>query len=326
MIKRIATIIIIILTFSILGYSQNRKITYVSDDNSSGYLQVHVMDENGDNKRQVSDMSTDCYFPKWSPDGTKIVFYTEDGRIFYIDKADTENPDDPYYIFGGEHPSYSNDGEWVIFNSDYEGVLTIYAMQPSDDEPLIVSVIGYSNQQKLSQDGSKIVFSSFYEGSKKVMLIDLEDTTDNNLYQISSNEDANLLPDISSDNMMITWSRFNNNLQGTVYLYKEGDETALTKGIESSNAPKFSPDDSKIAFLSISGTSVKLYTMNIDGSERKQHSIKGGNVGNYIWIDDEHILYDAEDGTRYQIGIININSEKSEILTGGSSGMHPDIN
>ena len=184
-------------------------------------------------------------------------------------------------------------------------------MQPSDDEPLIVSVIGYSNQQKLSQDGS---------------MIDLEDTTDNNLYQISSNEDANLLPDISSDNMMITWSRFNNNLQGTVYLYKDGNETPLTKGIDSSNAPKFSPDDSKIAFLSISGTSVKLYSMDIDGSERKQHSIKGGNVGNYTWIDDEHILYDSEDGSRYQIGIININSEKSEILTGGSFGMHPDIN
>jgi tricorn protease-like protein len=169
------------------------------------------------------------------------------------------------------------------------------------------------------------VFSCFYQGGKDVILIDFDDTTENNTYQISNNNNANLLPDISSDNMMIVFASFNNNLQGTIHIYKDGKETALTKGIESANRPKFSPDDSKIAFLSISGSNVDLYTMNTDGSDRQKYDVKGGNAGTYTWIDKDRILYDAENGNNYVIGILNIKTGKSELLTEKGSSLHPDI-
>jgi Tol biopolymer transport system component len=163
------------------------------------------------------------------------------------------------------------------------------------------------------------------QGGKDVMLIDLDDTTENNVYQISSNDNANLLPDISSDNQMIVWSSFNNNLQGTIHIYKGGKEIAISKGIESANRPKFSSDDKKIAFVAIGETKTKLYTMDIDGSGRKSYDIKGGSVANYMWIDSERILYDAEDGKNYDVGILYISTGKSELLTGQGSSMHPDI-
>jgi len=323
--KKVIILFLMILLGGNYLFSQSKKIAYVSDKNSSGYYQVFIMNEDGSEQKQLTDMSTDCFFPKFSPDGSKIAFNTEDGRIFQIENINTEKPGDPKFIFGGTHPSYSSDGEAIIFNSDYEGVLTIYAMAPEDEEPVIISTLGYSNQQVLSRDGSKIVFSAFYQKGKDVMLIDLDDSTDNNLYKISNNDNANLLPDISSDNMMIVWSSFNNNLQGTIHIYKDGNEKALSKGIESANRPRFSPDNSKIAFLSISDTKVKLYTMNIDGSSRQSYDVKGGNIANYIWMDNDKILYDAENGKNYDIGIINISSGKSELLTGSGSSMHPDI-
>jgi Tol biopolymer transport system component len=270
-------------------------------------------------------MSTDCFFPKWSPDGSKIVFNTEDGRIFFINNVNTETPDEPYFVFGGEHPTFGSDGETIIFNSDYEGVLTIYAMSYNESEPIIISNLGYSNQQILSRDGSKIVFSSFMQAGKDIMLIDLDDTTENNVYQISHNDHANLLPDISSDNLMIVWSAFNNNLQGTIMLYSDGKEKPISKGIESANRPKFSPDDSKISFVAIGETKVKFYTMGLDGSNKKSYDIKGGNVANYMWIDNDRILYDAEDGKNYDVGILSVSTGKSELLTGKGSSMHPDI-
>jgi Tol biopolymer transport system component len=283
------------------------------------------MDEDGSDQKQITDMSTDCFFPKWSPDGTKIVFYTEDGRIFFIDKVDTDKPDDPYFVFGGEHPSFGTDGETIVFNSDFEGILTIYAMMYNESEPIIVSNIGYSNQQVLSRDGSKIVFSSFYETGKDVMLIDLDDTTENNFYKISNNDNANLLPDISSDNLMIVWASFNNNLQGSIHLYKDGKESTIFKTSESANRPRFSPDDSKIAFVTIGETKIGFSIMNNDGSNKKNYDLKGGNVANFIWIDTDRILYDAEDGKNYNIGILDISTGKSTLLTGKGSSMHPDI-
>jgi len=48
-------------------------------------------------------------------------------------------------------------------------------------------------------------------------------------------------------------------------------------------------------------------------------------VGNYMWIDKERILYDAENGKNYDVGILNIKTGKSELLTDKSSNMHPDI-
>lgn len=317
-------LLIIIVLLKSAEAQTSRKIAYVSDDNTSGVFQVFTMDENGENKKQISSMSTDCFFPRWSPDGSKIAFNTDDSRIFVIDNANSETPDDPRYLFSGEHPSYSMDGEFIVFNSDFEGVLTIYAMEQYTSEPFIISSLGYSNQQVLSKDGSKIVFSSFYNGGKEIILIDLDDTTENNLYKISDNNNANLLPDISSDNMLVIWASFNQNLQGTIHIYKAAKETALTKGIESANLPKFSPDDSKIGFVSISGSSVKLYTMNTDGSNKQSYNVNGGSVANYRWMDDERILYDAEDGNHYTVGILNIKSGKSEALTGKGSSMHPD--
>jgi Tol biopolymer transport system component len=189
----------------------------------------------------------------------------------------------------------------------------------------MVSYFGYSNQQVISRDGSKIVFSCFYEEGKDIILIDFDDNSNNNVYKISNNNNAKLRPDISSDNMMIVFASFNNNLEGTIHIYKDGKETALTKELESTDRPKFSPDDSKIAFVSVVGSTVKLYTMNIDGSDKQKYDVKGGNVGNYTWIDKERILYDAEDGKKYDVGILNIKTGKSELLTDKGSNMHPDI-
>jgi Tol biopolymer transport system component len=163
------------------------------------------------------------------------------------------------------------------------------------------------------------------QGGKDVMLIDLDDTTENNVYQISNNDNANLLPDISSDNQMIVWSSFNNNLQGTIHIYKGGKESAISKGIVSSNRPKFSPDDKKIAFVEIGETKTKFHSMDLDGGTRKSYDIKGGSVANFMWIDSERILYDAEDGKNYDVGILNISTGKSELLTNKGSSMHPDI-
>ncbi|MFA5405718.1 MAG: hypothetical protein WC358_12370 [Ignavibacteria bacterium] len=303
-----------------------KKIVYSSDDTKSNYLQIFTMNEDGSNKKQITDLPANCSKPKWSPDGTKIVFHTDDDRIFLIVNADTETPEEPIFIFGGSNPSFVTDGEQIIFNSDHDGALSIYIIDPAEGEAYLISTIGYSNQQILSKSGKYIVYSAFYDDNKCIMMTDLEDTTDENTIQISLNKDANLVPDISSDANMVVYAGFNNQLNGTIYLFDNGKETPLTKGITSCNVPRFSPDDKKIAFLSIGTNTVKLYVMNLDGSNKEALNTKGGNIGTYKWIDSERIIYDAENGKDYQIGIINISTGKNTMLTSQRNNLHPDIN
>lgn len=323
--KLLGVLVFIFFTLNSIFAQFQFKVAYSSDKTNSNYFQIFTMNEDGSGKKQITDLPANCSKPKWSPDGTKIVFQTDDDRIFMIVNADTDTPEEPIFIFGGSNPSFAADCEQIIFNSDHDGVLSIYIIDPAEGEAYLISTIGYSNQQVLSKSGKYLIFSAFYEGSKCIMMTDLEDTTDDNTIQINVNENANLLPDLSSDANMVVYAGFNNQLNGTIYLFDNGKETALTKGITSCNLPKFSPNDKKIAFLSIGTNTVELYTMNLDGSNKEKLATKGGNVGSYRWMDNERIIYDAENGNEYQVGIVNINTGKSSLITTEGNNLQPDI-
>jgi Tol biopolymer transport system component len=319
------SVILFFIIFNIANSQTSNKIVYSSDNTKSNYLQIFTMNKDGSEKKQITDLPANCLHPRWSSDGTKIVFQTDDDRIFLIVNADTDTPEEPLFIFGGSNPSFAGDDEQIIFNSDHDGALSIYIIDPAEGEAYLISTIGYSNQQTLSKDGKYLVYSAFYDGSKCIMLTDLEDTTDESTFQINVNDNANLVPDISSDANMIVYAGFNNQLNGTIYIFNNGKEYALTKGITSCNLPKFSPDDGKIAFLSIGTNTVKLYTMGIDGSNKELINNKDGNIGTYKWIDNEQIVYDSENGTDYQIGVINVNTGKCTMLTSEGNNLHPDV-
>jgi Tol biopolymer transport system component len=324
--NKIITIATIIFIFFNIAYSQSgKKIVYCSDNTKSNYLQIFTMNDDGSNKKQITNLPANCSKPRWSSDGTKIVFQTDDDRIFLIVNADTESPEEPLFIFGGSNPSFTADGEQIIFNSDHDGALSIYIIDPAEGEAYLISTIGYSNQQVLSKNGKYLVYSAFYEGSKCIMMTDLDDTTDDNTIQINVNDNANLLPDISSDANMVVYAGFNMQLNGTIYIFDNGKEYALTKGITSCNSPKFSPDDKKIAFLSIGTNAVKLYTMNLDGNSKEALNTKGGNIGTYRWVDNDRIIYDAENGNDYQIGIVQLSTGKCTLLTTQGNNLNPDV-
>jgi Tol biopolymer transport system component len=324
MTKTLISIVIIFLITLFSFCSSYAKIAYTCDDTKSGYYQIFTMDDDGGNKLQITNIEANCSHPKWSPDGTKIVFQTDDDRIFLINNMDAETPDAPVFVFGGSNPTFTSDSYYIIFNSDHDGVLTIYLIDPEEGEPYIISTLGYSNQQVLSKDGKKLIFSAFYQDNKSVMMVDLEDTTDDNTFKISSNDNANLVPDVNFDGSIIVYASFNNQLNGTIIININGKETALTKGITSSNQPKLSPDEKKIAFVVINNTTVKLYTMNLDGTDKQALSTSGGNIGYFTWMDSGNIIYDAEDGKGYSVGIFNINSGKNSLIAKEGNCLHPD--
>lgn len=308
-------------------FAQNRKIVYSSNQVPSEFLQIFIMNEDGSDKQQLTDLQENCFKPKFSPDGKQIVFYTDRGTIYLIRNINTATPSSaPFYLWNGYYPSFLPDGNQVMFNYEQDGVLSIFAIDTASfgAEPMMMSDGSYSNMQVLTADGNKLVFSAFSGESKSIMMADLNDTTDNYISQVSLNKEANLEPDITSDGSKIVYASFDSNLKGAIRIYENGKETVLTKGIESSNVPRFSPDGKKIAFAVIGNNDVSLYVMNSDGSNKKEMSIPG-NLGTFQWIDNNRIVFDSGSDTKTGIGIADITSGSSNIIASGGFNIHPSV-
>jgi Tol biopolymer transport system component len=324
--KSIFAIALILFVFNFAQAQVNTKVVYSSNKSTNSFSQIFVMDADGSNKKQLTELENNCYYPRFSPNGRSIVFYTDKEDIYYIRDYDSVDTYPLKYIFSGIYPMFSPGEEYIVFDSEFEGALSIYYIEIDGLDPDIISSGSYSNQQVFSGDGLKIVYSSFSDdGSKCIYYVDFGDTNEIEVEQISKNKNSNLEPDVNYDGSIITYASFDNNLKGTIYMNIDRKETTITKGA-SWNQPRLSPDESKVACIKITDDEkTKLYVMDLDGSNKKELSIKGGNVGTFRWVDSERIIYDAENGTTSVVGIIDITTDKPTLLASDGINIQPDI-
>ena len=106
------------------------KIAFASS--RSGSRQLYVMDSDGSEVQQITDLNNMGGRSTWSPDGTKLAFYRgpEGDRNIYVVNADGSNV--TRLTGGGDNlgPSWSPDGNWIAFTSFRDGNNEIYIIHP----------------------------------------------------------------------------------------------------------------------------------------------------------------------------------------------------
>jgi TolB protein len=316
-IKTIAVIKLVLCTclalFSTYSYSQDssafkrsKRVTNVVDSypmlspdgkrisfqsNRTGDWEIFVMNTDGSNLLQLTQVAGFDGGPVWSPDGKKIVFPSErdgDPEIYVMD-ADGSNQKRLTTTPGDDsHPHWYPDGSRIIFNS-------------ARTSPDIKAPWGMQWHE---------VFSMKIDGS--------------DVKQVSSFKTVSTYPSVSPDGKKIAFRRvidgpaFNwdlssnaNNRNSEVFVMDTHGKNAvnLSQSPAFDGWPCWSPDSKRICFSSNRNGPAnvgQLYVVAVDGSGLQKVFDFHGSLTQPAWSKDGKSIYayQAFEGPDYEFGNI----------------------
>jgi Tol biopolymer transport system component len=301
---------------------RNPLITFSSDATPNDKQQIFIMDSNGDQVKEVCFKDLDCYSPRFSPDGRKIVFCATNvvsDFIYMVDLDDSSTFTFPKFVDGGNDPVFSPDGKYLLYRSEKNDNNAIYILDIAEDKSFPISDGSLSTHAEFSPDGNRIIYSSSLNGNFDLVVLDLNDTTDNAQKIIADSKDAELYGTFSPNGKMVAYSAFNIYYKGTVHVCDADGKNniSISKGMGSSYNPKFAPDGSKLAFVSDKTGNFEIYVCGTDGSNLRRLTSKKGNTIEFDWSSDSRkIVFESVNESVSSINVIDIDTGESENLTG----------
>ncbi len=232
-------------------------------------LTTHLWRVNSDGTTKVDLNCGNCKGPVWSPDGTTILYSLVQGSSWKIYRMDADGSNQ---VWLGQHYGYS----------------AVY-----------------------SPDGSKIAYGDDSDGDGEIFVMDADG---NHVVQLTNNDvNEGGLIQWSPDGQRILFSAFTynpgNSISSLVIINADGsNRKTITPSGVSDSEPSWSPDGSRIAFVSDSSAGHDLFTVQPDGKNRKQLTTSGG-ANDPDW---------SPDGTK--IVYVNNQGENHEIRSLGADG------
>jgi Tol biopolymer transport system component len=190
--------------------------------------------------------------PAWSPDGQKIVFESR-GDLYIINAGGSQrrkvSPSDPT-VFGLGQPAWSPDGTKLAAHADFASCGACY------NNGIVV----------MNVDGT--VLFRIGEGARSSGALDPAWSPDGRIAYVKFTPSA---PAFERD----------------IYVTNDdGSVTNLTKTLGENRGPAWSPDGTKIAFLSNRTGVFDLYVMNADGSGVTALTADSASEGRPAWSPD----------------------------------------
>ena len=204
--------------------------------------------------------------PAWSPDSSKIAFYSEraGNAEIYVMNADggavtrlTDSPADEGY------PAWSPDGRTITFDSDRDGNFEIYAMNvDGTNVRRLTSHPARDVSATFSPDGSSIAFMSDRDGGFDVYVMRADGSSVTRLTATGTSWFPVWSPDGRRLAFHVGRDVHVSDAQGTSL-------RRLTQDPANGMYPSWSPDGRRIAFMSWRNGRTELFVMNADGSDQR---------------------------------------------------------
>jgi RHS repeat-associated protein len=295
--------------------SGNSKIAFTS--NRDGWTQIYLMNSDGSGQARLTYSSGNDDYPRWSPNGAKILFQTDRNNPatgymdIYVMNSDgsgqtrlTSDPSDDSAAM------WSPDGTKIVFQSFRNGLdYQCYVMNADGSNQInLTNSTASDGEPSWSPNGTKIAFASDRDhpgtdsiyvmnsnGSSQTRLTFSADTVDDT--QPVWSRDGSKIAFVSTrDSTVETWQETDDNgnviTKTRLHINKEvyvmnadgSGQTRLTNALGNDDSPNWSPDGSKIIFRSdrerdCCDPTTQVWMMNPDGSN--QTNLSSNQFGDY---------------------------------------------
>ena len=240
----------------------NGKIAFVSDRDDN--QEIYVMEADGSGQTNLTNNLANDSKPAWSPDGTKIAFFSDRTGDVYVMNADgTGQTNLTNNGVSDTDPAWSPDGTQIAFTGGNSAGVFVMDADGSDQTPLPGAAFGF--RPAWSPDGTKIAFDHDTDVLNfQVFVINADGT---GLTRLTTNSTNDFAPAWSPDGTKIAFMSDRISLVDVFVMDADGsDQTKLTNGYR----PAWSPDGTKIAFSTFLTDHFEVFVMNADGSGQTQ--------------------------------------------------------
>jgi Tol biopolymer transport system component len=262
--------------------------------------------------RLTTDEAAD-YHPKWSPDGTKILFTSQRGGIIGLwlitPEGDSLAPVNTG-LSGDHHISWSPDGRRIVFDAHGPAgpPLSLWIIALGDDKPQRLSQYpGPDFHPSWCPNDSSIAFASFRSGNADIWVIPVAGGKPT---QITTDSATDYHPIWSPDGsrLAFTSDRSGNN-DIWIISVKDGEKKQLTTHEGRDDLACWSPDGSRIAFTSDRGGKDDIWVVPVHEGVPKRLTLQSENSWPNWSPDGSKIVFSSKQSGNWDLWIMDYRAE-----------------
>ena len=255
---------------------------------SPGVKEIWVMDYDGANQHQITNLHSISLTPRWSPDGSRIAFTCyapyrgiTSAQICMYSMDTGKVVSFPRFPGTNSTPAWSPDGTQIIFSSSMQSNPELYVCDVNCNRPKRLTQSNGANMSPAwnPKTGQTIAFVSDRGGSPQLYLMNSDGT---GAAKIDLPEKGYVIDPSWSPNgqlLAFSWRRPNDDYDIYVMDASSRQIVELTRDQGRNERPSWAPDGRHIVFESTrtgAGTR-KIWTMLADGSQPHQLTTTGHN-------------------------------------------------
>jgi Tol biopolymer transport system component len=319
-----------IITAFVLTSQHELRIAFMSD--RDGNEEIFIMGSDGSEVENITNNDALDGFPGWSDESRSMAFLSTRestlASIFmmnsYGKRLKALAKDMPILATS---PQWSPDGKWIAFDSELDGQTDIYLIDVKTGE-----------RRNLTEHPSSDRFYDWSPDSTKILMVSNRgDAAGINpsiyVLNIAENSEPVQLTSADSVNVLASWSpvgdkiAFTSTRDGNAEIYvmdsTGGNVTRLTDNEKFDGFPIWSPDGSRIAYISLDGLgetqNPEIYIMDSDGSNQRNlsnHPAQDGFNWEFYWSPDgSQIMFTTDRDGNLEIYIMDADGGNQTNLT-----------